>query len=330
MSIPYWGRKSNKYMQRILGLFPKDEVHVVVDACMGSGSFSESISCQMEGVERLSFELDKGVYIMHKVIREQLGELLDRMMKVQFSEELYESCRAKINRVLAGDSHYEEVDIALAELILLYFSHNSMRGTHARKYDSYKKHEKKEEQERNRYTLRKIFDRFYLKAPGDIVFLHSKWQRLNIIHDDFRNHKDLWENDRAWIYIDMPYELSKRGLNESHEKMVGHYGYDVDMTVEDHEKFIQCISDMYEENRLRAKMIVCTNYEVDEFGHVIIRLGDRYSRLLNCGFRRIIIDEKACSNPYISTEQKTGAVKKKHRKVEVVYINYEIVGEKSR
>ena len=83
----------------------------------------------------------------------------------------------------------------------------------------------------------------------------------------------------------------------------------------------------YENNKLHAKMIICTSYEIDDNGQLIIPDNDRYSLLLKFGFRLVEIRKRSASNYYESTENvgKGTVEKKRRKKMEVVYINYEII-----
>ena len=328
MSLPYWGRKSKEYMNEILNLFPNTTIRVVVDACIGGGAFSENISCQMDNVERIAFELDKGVYILHKMIKEQWEALVEMIIHFQFSEKIYRESRKIIDEVNLGSEQYAELDVAMAELVLLYFSHNSMRGNTPRRLDSYEKYKDKVEKAKRKHALEAMVNRFYLKAPGYIVGLHEKWQRLELLQDDFMNHMDLWENPEAWIFIDPPYELSKRGIDES---SIGNnkrkFGYDVDMSLQQHEQFISELAYKYENNRLIANIMICTSYEIDDKGKLIIPGNDRYRQLLKYGFRLVEIKRRTASNYHESTENvdKGKAKKERRKKMEVVYINYETI-----
>ncbi len=325
MAIAYWGRKSKEYMQEILKLYPMEEVDTVVDACMGSGSFSENVSCQLTNVKCIGIELDRGIYILHKVIKEQYEELLDKMITCNYNEEFYFECRRKTREFNHGKGEYSEVEIALAELVILFFSYNGMRGNTPRRFDSYKKHQGAEKK-KNEMKLKNVYDRFFMRAPGNIVSIHSKWQRLHLIYGSFMDYKEFWENPKAWIFIDPPYELSKRGIEEHRIKDGVYLGYDCDMCLEEHDKFINALYHYYRENRLQAKMMICTNYELDESGKMHIPANDRYSKLLDIGFVRMTIQNKACSNTYYSTEEKgEGTKKRRHRKIEVVYINYRTI-----
>lgn len=322
MAIAYWGRKSQRYMQQILKLYPLDEIDTVVDACMGSGSFSENISCQMIGVNRIGIELDRGVYVLHKVIRNQYEKLLEMILEYNYSEASYGVCRKKIRDYNQGKDEIDEVEIAFAELVILFFSYNSMRGNTPRRFDSFQKYngERRNMLERK---LKSVHDRFFLKAPGDIASLHLKWQQLQLIYGNFMEYEYLWKNPKVWIFIDTPYELCKRGIDEYETTKKNGLGYDCDMRSCDHDKFISRLEQLYKINELKAKMIICTNYDADELGNMIIPADDRYSRLLELGFIRKAIENRPCSNIYYSTEDKNkGMCKKRHRKIEVVYINY--------
>lgn len=326
MALAFWGRKSREYMQQILKLYPADEIDTIVDACMGSGSFSKNISCQMTGVKRIGFELDRSLATMHQEIRNNAGNVIDKMLACDFTDELYLYCRQITREFNHGKSNYGRAEIAFAELVILYFSYNSMRGNVPRRFDSYTKYEDEKKYREAKIHLEHVKERFRLKAPSDVIDLHEKWQRLDIIHDSFLNHTDLWENEKNWIYIDTPYEPHKRGIREERIHKSENLGYDVDMSIAEHELFIAKIIKYVRADRLRAKLMICTNYEMDDRGKIIVPGDDRYARLLEYGFTRKLIEHKACSNTYISTENSEGgARRKRHRKVEAVYINYKVM-----
>lgn len=326
MALLFWGRKSKEYMEEILKLYPEDEVHTIVDACMGSGSFSRNISCQMDNVERIAFELDQSLCTLHQVIKNDAWGLIEKVLDSTFSDELYLHCRRITREYNVGNNNYSGLEIAFAELVILYFSYNSMRGNVPRRYDSYLKYDDEKKHNEVRGRLRHMIERFQLKAPSDIICLSERWQELEIVHDSFLNHTDLWENEKCWIYIDTPYELHKRGIDETKNWKCSYLGYDVDMTKEDHEQFISEVIKMSEECRLKAKMIICTNYEIDDKGNVIIPQNDLYSRLTEYGFKRVLVENKHSSKPHISTQEDGKVARQRRRKkVEAVYINYKTI-----
>ena len=124
------------------------------------------------------------------------------------------------------------------------------------------------------------------------------------------------------FYID-GHSYQENQLTKFHKK----FGYDVDMSLQQHERFISEIAYRYENNRLIANMMICTSYEIDDKGNIIIPDNDRYSQLLKYGFRFVEIRRRAASNYHESTENvEKGKVKKERRKkMEVVYINYETI-----
>lgn len=323
MAIAFWGRKSKEYMQEILKLYPAGKLDTVVDACMGSGSFSRNISCQLDGVRRIAFDFDRSLVTMHQVIKNEPDALIQMMIDFRFTEEQYIYYRKITREYDCGSDSYDSLQIAFAELVLLYFSHNSMRGNVPRRFDSYLKYEDKKKYAEAKSRLDRIKTRFALRAPSDIIDLNDKWQQLEIGYDNFMSRTDLWKDAGTWIFIDPPYELYKRGIKEREGKCYKHCGYDVDMTAQDHELFISQLAAMYEEGMLKAKMVICTNYEMDSDGEIIIPEKDRYSKLLDYGFTRVKIENKACSNSHMSTDEDSDVAKNvRRRKMEVVYINY--------
>ena len=73
--------------------------------------------------------------------------------------------------------------------------------------------------------------------------------------------------------------------------------------------------------------MICSNFEIDVEGNPIGIADDPYTRLLQHGFRMVVV--KKCYSTAIITEKniKSPVKQKKKPKVEVVYINYRnIVG----
>ena len=92
----------------------------------------------------------------------------------------------------------------------------------------------------------------------------------------------------------------------------------MDWVLNDHEEFVEEIIRYHHENKLHAKLMICSNFEVDDNGLIIGVDDDPYIRLMkDAGFRLVIVQEK------FSSEIKTREGGHKKKKVEVVFINYQ-------
>lgn len=325
MSIPYWGRKDETYNSQVLKLYPDRNIHTIIDCCMGSGGFSNGVSSGLNIEKKIAMEIDPGVCALHRVIKNKPFELIDGISTIKYSPELFWDCRNVITLYNAGKISMYDVDVAKAEMILLYFSHNAMR-MRPRNLESYKKHTDKDMRYRCESALLTTADRIFLKAPTDIMRLNEKWQDIEILNTDFMDHTYYWNDERAWIYIDPPYELSKRGIKENTKVVNGKYGYDFDFSRQQHEMLISRVIDKSTDNSLKAAMMIATNYEVDNEGAIIVPGNDRYSKLLNYGFTMISMKKKGASYSYTSFDNNEPGVaeKKRRKKMEVLYINYKV------
>lgn len=315
--LRYYGKKNEEYLCRVAQMLPLIGLSTYCDCCFGSGNFTRLIPCEMRNINRVAFELDRGLYALHKVIKSNdVIDLTDMIKTVINSKEDYKKYEEIVKKYNSKIKEYPEIEVALAELVLIYFSMNNGR-TNWRNKDSYKKYENEIKRSQSRLQLQAMTDKFYNRLPGDLYDLHCAWQEVDIINDDFRNHYDeLYCNDKAFLFIDPPYLLDKRGRKR--DGTAKNAGYDMDWVLNDHEEFVEEIIRYHHENKLHAKLMICSNFEVDDNGLIIGVDDDPYIRLMkDAGFRLVIVQEK------FSSEIKTSEGGHKKKKVEVVFINYQ-------
>ena len=98
-----------------------------------------------------------------------------------------------------------------------------------------------------------------------------------------------------------------------------------DWTTEMHLEFISKIIALKDSGKLKASLMICSNFEVDDEGYLIGVADDPYTELMKIGFRMVVTERKYTSA--ISEDKEDGIVKAKKCKVEAVYTNYlDIVG----
>ena len=235
MSIPYWGRKDEVYNSQVLKLYPDRNIQTIIDCCMGSGGFSSGVSSGLNIEKKIAMEIDPGVCALHRVIKNKPFELLDCISTIKYSPELFWDCRNVISLYNAGKISMYDVDVAKAEMILLYFSHNAMR-MRPRDLESYKKHTDENMRYRCESALLTTADRIFLKAPTDIMRLNEKWQDIEILNTDFMDHTYYWneninyireklDNFGAHIYVPAADEDLSSFFNEDLRRYIWANGY---------------------------------------------------------------------------------------------------------
>lgn len=323
MKIPYYGSKNEKNLQTTMQILPGMPIKRFVDCCMGSGNVTRTLACEMDGIERIGIELDRGMFALHSQIRDDAHSLIKRIDTINNTEKDYIHYKSIVEEYLEGKTDYEQLEIATAELMILTFSFNAMRGTW-RNIESYQKHKNEEKRKRALTTVNTLNNRFYEKNPIALLELNECWQKVMLINDSFMNHDHYWEEEGTFCYLDLPYELEKRGIKEQNRKKDA--GYMKDMLQKDHESFISVVCRKAQEDRLKAFMMICTNYELDEITNaLIIKTDDLYVNLLRYGFRLVVTERRETSE--IIRNNSEVDKKKRRKKAEVVYINYtDIVG----
>lgn len=160
--------------------------------------------------------------------------------------------------------------------------------------------------------------------PIELIEKNYKWKKIQLFNDDCMNHIEKWGANENFIFIDPPYLPNKRGLKERNDKKPVNRGYLEDMSADDHNILIDKI---IKTSNAGAKCMICSNFEIDDRGNLIGVADDPYTKLLQHGFRMVVV--KKCYSTAIITEKniKSPVKQKKKPKVEVVYINYRnIVG----
>ena len=88
--LRYYGKKNEEYLHRVGQMLPLIGLSTYCDCCFGSGNFTRLIPCEMRNINRVAFELDRGLYALHKVIKSnEVIELTDMIKTVNNSKEDY-------------------------------------------------------------------------------------------------------------------------------------------------------------------------------------------------------------------------------------------------
>lgn len=318
MKLPYYGSKDAKNLHVTMQILPERPIYKFVDSCFGSGNVTRTIPGEMLGVKKIGIELDRGMVALHSQIKEDVYALIRRISYMENNEQNYLQYKSMLEKYVAGSAEYNKLEIAAAELMVMTFSFNSMRGVWRNK-DFYKKHTQEEKREKGRKTVEAFENMFYEKIPMILLDLQDCWEELELINDDFINHMHYWEENGTLCYLDLPYELIKRGITSQDRKKDA--GYMKDMTQAEHEKFIGEVCKKSDAGNLRADMMICTNYEVDEnTGRLIVDPTDLYANLLKHGFRMVVTEYKNSSEIIRKNSKQDN--KKRRVKAEVIFINY--------
>ena len=315
--LPYYGGKDEENLSPTVQLCPEEQIDTFVDCCFGSGNVTRTIPCEMLGVKKVGIELDRGVFALHSQIKEDVYALIAQIKTMRNSEELYLDNKRKLEEYVEGSEEYSRLEIAATELMVLAFSINSMRAQWRNK-DFYKKHTLEEKRDRAKKTAEAFDNRFYEKIPIILLDLSEAWKELKLINGSFFDYTHYWEQEGTVCYLDLPYELKKRGIKQNRKKGAG---YMKDMTQDEHEKFISEVCRRVKGGNLRGKLMICTNYEIDDTGKLVIEPDDLYSELLKYGFRMVVTQRKESSE--IIRKNSRHDSKRRRKKAEVLFVNYE-------
>lgn len=315
--IPYYGSKNDKNMSVTAQILPERDFDTFVDCCFGSGNVTRRIPGEMLGVHKIGIELDRGMYNLHSQIKEDVLALINRIASMENSEQEYIKNKSMLEKCINGSTEFTRLDIAAAELMVLAFSINSMRAAWRNK-DFPLKYQQYDKRDRAQKVIETFNNKFYEKLPVALLDLSECWKDLELINGDFMDYTSFWEKAGTFCYLDLPYELKKRGVKQDSKKDAG---YMIDMSQSDHEKFISEVCKKVIQGKLKADLMICTNYEIDDMtGNIIVEPDDLYINLLKQNFRMVVTERKESSE--IIRKNSSQDKKKRKIKAEVVYINY--------
>ena len=268
-----------------------------LELCGGLASVARTVI--PSGIKRTVVEKDPGMVALLTVTRDRPEEFADAMSKIPYCRESYELAEEIRNQ---GYVACDDLMMAVSKKILTEMSYNAGCGS----YRDIDKHEEDEnERERLKYYLRaqKYRERYYRQIVPDIFKMSEELQDIDIVHDDFMNYLVKLDDEARFVLIDPPYRPAVRQTK---------HGYDVDMTDTDHIRFMQELLRIHSDGKLRAKVMI--------FGYVEENLTeDPYCRyLLPIGFRLIFLKDI-----YLPRIVREGMDRKKTRKYECIFINYD-------
>lgn len=319
MKPPYFGGKPDGNIDITYGLLPEGNVEKFIDMCTGSGNVTRNISCEMQNIERVAIEKDPTIFEMHACIKHNPYLLIEEIRKLKNDEETFNRMKKIVDACLKGEE-INEVKVAAATIFTICFSYNNMRSRY--RHAKYGHLDFDNELRQKEESCMRAFESvFYEKLPMIIADLHEAWQGVQILNDDFMKHLYFLEEEGTVCYLDPPYELHKRGIPKGQKRK--NAGYLVDMEQQAHERMVEEIIRLHKENKLKASVMICTNYPVDSDENLIIEPDDLYATLLQYGFRMVVVEVKGSSEVIRKqTIDTTEPKKQKKRKAEVLYINY--------
>ena len=323
MAGRYFGGKGEGNIENMFPLFPVDNINQFIDCFFGMGNVSRLVAYGMSNTEVVAYELERSLYTLHEVIKDDhmVEELIDKIKGVENSKEYFQQCLETVKAYNAETKKFGMVDVALAELVIIRFSRDNARNSW-RNPESYKGRNYDEwTMTKKRVELEAQIKKFYHQMPAEIMDMHQKWKQITLINDNCMNHMEQWASSENFFFIDPPYLPWKRGLKEKGNKKPVDKGYMEDMSVDQHEELIDKIISI---SKAGAKCMVCSNFEIDEKGELIGVADDPYTRLMQNGFRMVVVKKKYST---VATHEvhsiEGGKVRQRKKpKVEVVYINY--------
>ena len=277
-----------------INYFPKDGFTKSWETHAGTCAISNNILSGFTLEKMYATELEKGMYTLLKVCKEQPCELVEALMNTEYSPDAFDwSLEQEKNNY----ENMAEVEIAKAKYIMQTHSINGI-GADYRDIDKGSEDDlgcwKSGQQRREKYK------RNILK----IIEYSQGLQNVELIHDDMLNYFDKFAADSGmFIYSDIPYTNNLRS-----KKL-----YKKDTKPLWHREFSEKLTAMTKDGRLKAKMMLC-NYVSENMQ------SDVYCKaLLKEGWTLYLI--KDVHRPTVI--KKDSKSRKKNKAVEAVYLNYQ-------
>lgn len=320
--IRYFGKKSMDNLESTSRLLPNGKINVYVDSCTGSGSVMVNLLSERLRARKVAIDKDPRIIAMHLGSKEYPGEVIDAVGKIQYSREGYAGCMECFERYAKGykEKHGDMekgmvVDAAAAEAAMLYMSRNGMAGI-------YQPFMKKERMDRmgdaeKRFEVAKESVKMHRKIARIVHNVHYRLRDVELFCGDFMDEAYIgyWEDGGTFSYLDVPYMYSKRNVRNKKKDT----GYRCDWEDAEHERFLGTIEKMHGEGRLKGKLMICSNFELDGNGKLKGLQDDVYNRrLLEMGFRLVVTEWTHSCETHVGKD----GVREKTPKAEVVWINY--------
>ena len=301
--ISYFGKKSNNYLEKLNQLFPMVNINFIAEICMGSGTFSAN--CAYKGSDRVAIEYDKGMCTLNNCIKENVYELIDRLLDKEYSEETFDNAIKVLDEFDKG-ADYDEIEVAVAAYISIIESFNSMRDC----FRNFKDQE----------SYDKFVDRLRRNIITDLIPLHRAWDGLEIINGSLFDYPELWlKGINGLVFCDPPYPQEDRGVDTEKKSA----GYRQDWKLDTQLQFLNFVVDM-NKNKKACNIMICSIADLDEKGQLMNIQNKPYCKmLLSNGFRMVVVEKKHTSE----IKNENSKSKKKKKKAEIVFLNYDnIIG----
>ena len=294
----YYGNKGKRFYAEIRATMPSYYSRSV-EFCAGLASMTRTLIPPDR--HRTIIEKDPGMVALLKVTRDRPVEFAGAMNMIPYNRESFEL--AADIRDNEYDGCKDDIVAACTKKILTDLSYNAA-------CKSYRDIDKPETMINEKDPLRchikalQYRERYYRQIIPDVLRMSDELQGVEIIHDDFMNHLSKLNDERLFAVIDPPYRPAVRQTKT---------GYDYDMTDEEHMRFLKKLQEISKSGLLTSKVMIFSFVQEECLSQ------DLYCQyLLPIGFRLIFLKEI-----YLPKVVREGMVKKKTKRSECIFINYD-------
>jgi site-specific DNA-adenine methylase len=299
--IKYYGNKAS-LLNNIRAAMPK-EFEKYLELCSGTAPVARKLI--LPGINSTIVDKDRGVVAMLQISKSDPEAFIDAMRRVPYTRDSFELAQS----IRDGGYNCSELIAAVAKKSLIDMSFNGACHT----YRDIDRHaEDEDEPKRLKYFLlaQQMRERYYRQIAPDIKSFSEELQKVdNIVCDDFFNWLDRLNDSDQFVFIDPPYRPAVRQAKK--------IGYDQDMSENAHFEMVQKFKWLYQNNRLKSKVMICGYVQED-------LVNDMYCQyLLPIGFKLIFLKEI-----YLPKIFRAGMDKHKQKRYECIFINYEDTFEK--
>ena len=287
----YYGNKE-KFVQEILDAMPKN-FNRYLELCAGTATVARRLVSR--GVKREVVEMDRGQVALLVVIRDRPQELIRAMYNLKYSSTVYELAK----QIRDGGYNCDDLLIAaVAKKVIIDFSYNSACG-------SYRNPQFGKSDFDKMLNEKQYVTSYFRNVPSDIMSTSAGLQGVEILQGDMMDYLNKLSDPNLFCFCDPPYRPAVRSAK--------HLGYDIDMSEEKHEKFLEALVMLRDQNKLNAKMMICGYVDWSNLKD------DLYVRkLLPLGFKLVIIKET-----YLPAIIRNGMNKTRNKAIECVFVNYD-------
>jgi site-specific DNA-adenine methylase len=284
-------------MVRIIRAAAPSDYSNYLELCAGIATVARKIADNH--VPRTVVEKDHGQAELLKQVKTEPYELAERLFKLGYSRDVFEYALEMKTHKYYGCS---SVETAMCRKILTDQSMNDNTI-------NYRNIDKGADDDISLMIgAMKYRERYLRQIFPDCAAFSQEMQGITVIEGDMFDYLNRLCEPELWCTVDPPYRPDVRNA--------GMKGYDEDWEESTHLKLMEELYNMYLNNKLKAKVLICCYVDLDDMQ------GDVYCRyLMRMGFKLYLLQD--VYRPTINSDQ----VKMKHksRATECVFINYEPV-----